>query len=72
MPSDEKTDRGTGTGRANRLLPLILLASMMGIASILEPLLFGSMFFLTKMPLAILLAWAFIRPTGRRGHAPLP
>jgi hypothetical protein len=70
MPSDDKPDRDTRTNRAKRLLPLILLASMMLIASILEPILFGETFASTKAPLAILLAWVFFRPFGRR-DAPL-
>ncbi|HXU30663.1 MAG TPA: hypothetical protein VN851_08820 [Thermoanaerobaculia bacterium] len=72
MPTDDKTDRDTGARRAKRLLPLILLASMMAIASILEPILFGKVFAATKIPLAILLAWVFFRPLGRRDHASLP
>jgi len=66
MPRDHDPDRDTRARRAKRLLPLILLASMMLIASVLEPILFGETFGSTRVPLAILLVWVFFRPLGRR------
>ena len=69
MPKDHESDRDTKARRAKRLLPLILLASMILIASVLEPILFGDTFASTKLPLAILLAWVFFRPFGRRHDA---
>ena len=66
MPRDHDPDRDTRARRAKRLLPLILLASMMLIASLLEPILFGETFGPTRVPLAILLVWVFFRPLGGR------
>lgn len=51
--------------RIKRLLPLLLLALMLAIGSVLEPLRYGESLWLPKMPLAFLLAWALFRPAGR-------
>jgi hypothetical protein len=69
MPIDHEPDRNAKARRAKRLLPLILLATMMLIASVLEPILFGDFFATTKLPLAILLAWVFFRSLRRRDDA---
>ncbi len=55
----------SAAGRGFRLLPLILLASMLAIASILEPLRYGTWLWPPKIPLAVLLAWVFLRPARR-------
>lgn len=51
--------------RRKRLLPLLLLASMLAIGAVLEPLRYGELLWAPKMPLAFLLAWALLRPEGR-------
>lgn len=51
--------------RIKRLLPLLLLASMLAIGAVLEPLRYGELLWAPKMPLAFLLAWALLRPEGR-------
>ncbi len=62
-----RSDSGADTpaARAKRLFPLLLLALMLAIGSLLEPLRSGESLWLPKMLLAFLLAWALLRPAGR-------
>ena len=56
------------TSRAVVLLPLALLAAMVGIGLVLEPVLYGALLWQTKLPLIALLALAFLRrPSGGPG-----
>jgi hypothetical protein len=46
------------------LLPLFLLAAMVGIGLVLEPVLYGVFLWPTKLPLIALLTLAFLRCTS--------
>ena len=46
------------------LLPLFLLAAMVGIGLVLEPVLYGVSLWQTKLPLIALLAFTFLRCTS--------
>ena len=52
------------TSRAVLLFPLALLAAMVGIGLVLEPVLYGAFLWPTKLPLIALLAFAFLRCTS--------
>jgi hypothetical protein len=47
------------------LLPLVLLAVMMGLGLVLEARFYGALLWQTKLPLAVLLATAFLRRAPR-------
>ena len=49
------------TPRAVALLPLLLLAAMVGIGLVLEPVLYGVFLWQPKLPLIALLTLAFLR-----------
>jgi hypothetical protein len=47
-------------------LPLLLLAGMLATAVVIEIALYGTLLWQTKLPLAALLAWAWLAPARRR------
>lgn len=52
------------TSPAVALLPLLLLAAMVALGLVLEPVLYGVFLWQTKLPLIALLALAFLRCTS--------